>query len=198
MKPDPSLTEEQMKQHNVLYARANELSKGLILLDDVSFKPPGFFGKRRLRKAVELYKHVLEINSKNWPSMFAIAKAFQSLGEFQQSLDWFIRAHEGVPENPSVAKEVGYAASRLGKHDVALQAMGVAAKQNPNDAALHCNLGLSCLMAGKVADACLAFEQIVQLEPEREVNKQLLLFARDVESGKRPIPKTEEEISKAI
>jgi len=125
VKPDPSLTEEQMKEHNVLYARANELSKGLILLDDVSFKPPGCFGKRRLRKAVELYRQVLEINSKNWPSMFAIAKAFQSLGEFQQSLDWFIRAHECVPENPSVAKEVGNAASRLGKHDVALQTMRV-------------------------------------------------------------------------
>jgi Flp pilus assembly protein TadD len=103
-----------------------------------------------------------------------------------------------VPENPSVAKEVGYAASRLGKHDIALQGMGKAAKHNPNDAALYCNLGLSCLLAGKATDACLAFERTVQLEPERNTNKQLLAFAREVESGKRPIPKTEEEISKAI
>ncbi len=187
-----------MKRHNELYARASELSKGLILLDDVAFKTPGFFGKRRLRKAIELHKQVLEINPKNWPSMFAIAKAFQSLEEFQQSLDWFISANECVPENPSVAKEVGYAASRLGKHDVALQAMMQAAKQNPNDAALHCNLGLSCLLAGKVAEACSAFERTIQLEPDSAVNKQLLVFAREVESGKRPIPKTEAEISKAI
>lgn len=198
MKPDPTLPDEQIKRHNDLYARANEMSKGLILLDDVAFKAPGFFAKRRLRKAIELYKQVLEINPKNWPSMFAIAKAFQSLEEFQQSLDWFIRAHECAPENPSVAKEVGYAASRLGKHDVALQAMMQAAKQNPNDAALHCNLGLSCLLAGKIEDACSAFERTIQLEPDQAVNKQLLAFAREVESGKRPIPKTEEEISKAI
>ncbi len=198
MKPDPKLTEEQAKQHNDLYARASELMKGLVILDDVPQKSLGFFQKRRLRKAVELYKQVLEINPVNWPSMFAIAKAFQSLGEFQHSLDWFVRANECVPGNPSVAKEVGYAASRLGKHDVALRVMELAAKQNPNDAALHCNLGLSCLLAGKIAEACRAFEQTVELEPQREVNKQLLAFAKDVEAGKRPCPKTEQEIIRVI
>jgi len=198
MKPDPTLPEEQIKRHNDLYARANELSVGLILLDDVPQKKLGFFRKRRLRKAIELYQHVIEINPASWQSMFFIGKAFQSLEELQQSLDWFMRAHKCVPKNPSVAKEVGYAASRIGKHDVAIQAMEVAAKQNPNNAALHCNLGLSCLMAGKATDACSAFERTVELEPERDVNKQLLAFAREVESGNRPFPKSEEEISRAI
>ena len=86
--------------------------------------------------------------------MFFIAKAFQSLEEFEQSLAWFMHAYDCVPENPSVAKEVGYAASRLGKHDVAVRVMESVAKQNPDDAALQCNLGLSYLLAGNATHAC--------------------------------------------
>jgi len=198
MKPDPTLTEEQIKRHNDLYARANELSKGLVILDDVPQKSLGFFQKRRLRKAIELYQQVLELNPANWPAMVGIGKAFQSLGELEQALTWFLRAHDFVPDNPSVAKEVGYAAGRLRKHDVAIRVMEVVAKQHPNNAGLQWNLGLSCLMAGKAADACKAFERTVELEPQRGVNKKLLNFAREVESGKRPCPKTEEELSRAI
>jgi tetratricopeptide (TPR) repeat protein len=198
MKPDPTLTEEQIKRHNDLYTRANELSEGLVILDDAPQRILGFFQKRRLRKAIELYQQVLEINRVNWPAMVGIGKAFQTLGELEQALSWFARANECVPDNPSVAKEVGYAAGRLGKHDVAVRVMESVAKQHPNNAGLQTNFGLSCLMAGKLADACRAFERTVELEPQRDMNKRLLTFAKEVESKKRPCPKTEAEILHAI
>jgi len=198
MKQAVSLSDEQKARHNELYAHANELLNGLLILDDKPQKNPGFFGKRKLRKAIEIFQQVLELNPASWQSMFFVAKAFQSLGEFEQSLVWFLRAYDYAPENPSVAKEAGYAASRLGKHDIALRVMESVAKQNPDDAALHCNLGLSCLLAGNAPHACKAFERTVELEPQSDVNKKLLAFAREVESGKRPCPKTEEEISRAI
>src|SRR5437867_11290568 len=104
MNPDPKLTEEQIKLHNDLYARANELSEGLVILDDVPQKSLEFFQKRRLRKAIELYQQVLQINPVNWPAMVGTGKAFQSLGDLEQALLWFSRANECVPDNPSVAK----------------------------------------------------------------------------------------------
>ena len=198
MKPDPKLTEEQIKQHDDLFVRASELSKGLVILDDAPQKSLGFFQKRRLRKAIELYQQVLQINPVNWPAMIGIGKAFQSFGELEQALSWFSRANECVPDNPAVAKEVGYAAGRLGKHDTAVRVMEAVAKQNQDNAGLQTNFGLSCLMAGKVADACKAFERTVELEPQRAANKKLLAFAKEVESGKRPCPKTEQEILRAI
>jgi tetratricopeptide (TPR) repeat protein len=198
VKPDPKLTEEQIKQHNDLYAQANELMKGLLILDGIPEKSLGFFQKRQLRKAMGLHQQVLELNPVNWPSMFAIGKAFQSLGELENALSWFTKAHECVPDNPSIAKEVGYAAGRLGKHDIAVRVMEAVVKQHPNNAGLQINFGLSCLMAGKLADACIAFERTVELEPQRAVNKKLLAFTRDVESGKRPCPKNEAEILRAI
>ena len=198
MNPDPRLTEEQIKLHNDLYARANELLKGLAMLDDAPQKSLGFFQKRRLRQAIELYQQVLGLNPVNWSSMVMIGKAFQSLGELEQALSWFSQASECVPDNPAVAKEVGYAAGRLGKHDVAVRAMEAVVKQHPNNAGLQTNFGLSCLMAGKVTDACKAFGRTVELEPQRDQNKKLLAFAREVEFGKRPCPKTEAEILRAI
>ena len=198
MKPDPALTEEQIRRHNDLYARANELSKGLVLLDDAPEKSLGCFEKRRLRKAIELYHQVLELNPASWQSMVFIGKAFQSLGELEQALSWFSRANECVPDNPSVAKEVGYAAGRLGKHDVAVRVMEAVAKQNQDNAGLQTNFGLSCLMAGNVAEACKAFARTIELEPQRDVNKKILAFAKEVESGKRPCPKTEAEILRAV
>ena len=65
--------------------------------------------------------------------MLLIGKAFQSLGELEPALSWFLRAHDCVPAHPSVAKEVGYAAGRLGQHEVAVRVMQTAAREHPED-----------------------------------------------------------------
>ena len=194
MNSNPSLSPEEVQQHNELYDRACRLLDGLVMLDDRPHKNPGFFGRRRLRQAVQLFQQVIELNPANWQSMLFIGKAFQSLGELEPALTWFLRAHDCVPGHPSVAKEAGFAAGRLGQHDVAVRVMQAAAKEHPEDPALHLNLGLSCLMSGKSADAREAFARVVELEPGRDVNKRLLSLAKDVEAGKRPCPTTEAEV----
>ena len=198
MNSEPQFSDDEIKRYNELYQQANRLIKDLVILDNKPLKNPGFFEKLRLRKAIGLYLQALEVNPKSWQTMFFVAKAHQSLGEMEPMLTWLMRANEHAPGNPSVAKEIGFAAGRLGEHGVAIQVMESAAKQNPNDSALHTNLGLSCLMAGKAAEACWAFERTVQLEPARDINKRLLALAREVQSGKRPAPKTESEISAGI
>jgi tetratricopeptide (TPR) repeat protein len=198
MNSDPSLPPEKVRQHNELYRRACRLLEGLVILDDRAHKSPGFFGRRRLRKAVQLFEQVIDLNPANWQSMILIGKAFQSLGELEPALSWFLRADDCVPGRPAVAKEVGFAAGRLGQHDIAIRVMQAAAKEHPNDPALHLNLGLSCLMSGKSADAREAFTRAVELEPERDMNRRLLSLARDVEAGKRRCPKTETELAQTI
>src|SRR5437870_3658552 len=83
-----------------------------VILADQPHKNPGFFGKRRLRQAVQLFQQVIELNPANWQSMLFVGKAFQSLGELEPALTWFLRAYDCVPAHPSVAKEVGFAAGR--------------------------------------------------------------------------------------
>src|SRR5437764_10399471 len=134
VKPNPPLSAEEIQQHNELYNRACRLLHGLVILDDQPHKNPGFFGRRRLRQAVQLFQQVIELNPANWQSMLFVGKAFQSLGELEPALTWFLRAYHCVPAHPSVAKEVGFAAGRLGQHDVAVRVMQSAAKEHPEDA----------------------------------------------------------------
>jgi Flp pilus assembly protein TadD len=86
----------------------------------------------------------------------------------------------------------------LGRHDVAIRVMLTAAKEHPQDPALHLNVGLSCLMSGNPTDARKAFERAVELEPERDMNKRLLNLVKDIEVGKLVCPKTEAEIAYLI
>src|SRR5215212_6137607 len=95
-----SLSDSEKRQHNELYERACRMLDGLAILDDLPPKHPGFFARRRLRKAVRIFQQVLALNPANWGSMFFIGKALQSLGELEQALLWFTRAHECVPTNP--------------------------------------------------------------------------------------------------
>src|SRR5262245_14424406 len=118
MNTQPSLSPEEIHRHNELYNRACRLLEGLVILDGQPHKAPGFFAKRRLREAVRLFQQVIELNPANWQSMLFAGKAFQSLGELDHALSWYLRAHDCVPTHPSVAKEIGYAAGRLGRHDV--------------------------------------------------------------------------------
>ena len=187
-----------MQRHNELYDRACHLLNGLVILDDRPHEKPGFLERRRLRQAIELFHQVIELNPANWQSMFLVGKAFQSLGEMEPALTWFLRAHNCVPDHPSIAKEAGYAAGRLSQHDVAIRVMETVVQHHPEDAALHYNLGLSYLMIGKPAEARKAFERTVELEPQRDTNKRLLALATDVEAGKKSYPRTEGDIKRAI
>jgi tetratricopeptide (TPR) repeat protein len=196
--PRTSLSPNEIQRHNDLYNQACRLSDGLMIIDGKPRKRPGPLERSRLQEAIHLFQQVIDLNPTNWQSMFFIGKAFQSLEELEPALTWFLRAHDCVPTNRSVAKEIGGTACRLGQHDVAINVIQAAIKEHPEDAALYVNLGLSYLISGKPTDACNAFERAVGLEPDRRANKLLLDLAKDVDAGKRPCPKTEREVVQAI
>jgi tetratricopeptide (TPR) repeat protein len=192
------LSGAEIVRHNELHAEGSRLQKGLLLLDQ---RPPphlGFFARRKLRKSIALFQEAIKINPTGWQSMMFIGKAHQSLNELNEALSWFLRAREIVPTNPSIAKEAGGMAGRLGQHDLAVQIMLPVADAHPNDPALQYNLGLSCLMAGQAQVACKAFERACRLEPGRDANFRLAVLAEKVRDGLVPTPKTEAEIKKVI
>ena len=147
---------------------------------------------------MRLFQQVIELNPTNWQSMVGAGKVFQSLGKLDHALTWFLRAHDCVPTHPAVALEVGYAAGRLGRHDIAVRVMQAANKEHPEDAALCLNLGLSQLMSARPADASETFARAVELEPQRDMNRRLLDLAREVVAGNLACPKNEAEISAAM
>jgi tetratricopeptide (TPR) repeat protein len=191
----PPLTQAQIKQHNDLYDRAFALIEGEMLLDGLPARPPpGFFAKRKLRKAIQLFHKVIGINSMNWNAMFAIAKVYQRLGHSQASFDWLLKAREFAPENTSLAKETALTAAHFGMHEKAIEVALEAIAINPDDPSLHSNLGLSLLLTNKPNQAVEAFKKAVCLEPAHPMTTRLLEYAMAVESGQLRVPHTEQEI----
>jgi Flp pilus assembly protein TadD len=154
--------------------------------------------QRRLREAIRCFDEVLDIHPTNWQAMVFMGKAFESLGKREQALETFLRAHECAPTQVGVAVEAGAAAGRLGRHDVAVRVLEMAARHHPEDPRLPCNLGISFLLMGNLAGARSAFERAIVLEPERKTNQGLLDLVNEVESGKRRCPRSEAEIAKAL
>jgi Flp pilus assembly protein TadD len=109
-----------------------------------------------------------------------------------------VKAARIEPENPSVAKEAGLSAARLGKHLAAIRFMKSAASAHPGDAALQCNIGLSYLMSEQVSEARASFSQAVQADPGNKMNQTLFELAEAVAGNQIPCPRSEAEILELI
>lgn len=192
------LTDSEIGRFNRLYEKGCNLQKDLVILDGHPRRRPGFLGRRKLKESIQTFKEALEIHPGSWQSMYLIGKALQALGDLESSLAWFVRASKIEPENPSVAKEAGLCAARLGKHLAAIRFMKPAASANPSDAGLQCNIGLSYLMSEQVVEAIASFSQAVEADPGDKTNQSLLKMAEAVEKGATPCPRSEAEILEAM
>jgi tetratricopeptide (TPR) repeat protein len=193
----PELSDEEIDRHNEIYNAGYGLIKD-VLFAEGPFQPPDEAARDRLRQAIHCFEQALDIVPSNWQAMLLMGKTFQGLGEHEQALAAFLRAHECEPEHIMVAVETGAAAGRLGQHDLAVRVMEPVARQHPEDPRLPINLGLSYLFLGDFPAARAAFEQAIHLEPDRATNRRLLELLDDVESGKCPCPANEAEVVKAI
>ena len=189
-----SLTDRQIERFNSLYEEAIELQKNLVRLDGAPKSKPGIFGRKKLEKSIQLFEEALKIHSKSWQSMYFIGKAYQAMDDMDKALSWFVKAARIESLEPSVAKEAGLCAAKLGRHAVAIRVMKDAAEAHPDDAALQCNIGLSYLMSEKLDEARSAFSLAVQADPGNEMNRKLLKLAESVAAGEIRCPRSERDI----
>jgi tetratricopeptide (TPR) repeat protein len=192
------LTEQEIQRHNVLYEQANALLKGEVLIDGQPLaNRPGFFARRKLRKAMRLFEEVPKLNPENWAAVFFMAKAHHRLGETKEALELMLRAHRGDPTVSGFAREAGLVAGQLGRFQESIELAKRAIETRPTDGSLYSNLGLSCLLAGEPAQAVQAFERAVELERGHHLTPRLLWVARQVLAGALPAPRSEAEVARA-
>jgi tetratricopeptide (TPR) repeat protein len=192
------LTDNETSRFNALYDKGCNLQKDLVILDGAPKRRPGFFGRRKLKESIQSLKEALAIHPGSWQSMYFIGKALQALGDLESALTWFVKASRIEPQNPSVAKEAGLCAARLGKHLGAIRFMKPAASAHPGDAGLQCNIGLSYLMSEQVTGAIASFSQAVKADPGNKMHQSLLNLAEAVARKEIPCPKSEAEILGSI
>ena len=192
------LIDHDVERFNALYSKGGDLQKDLVILDGSPQRKPGIFARRKLKESIQSFKEALVINPASWQSMYFIGKAFQALGDLESALTWFVKASKIEPEDPSIAKEAGLCAARLGKHLAAIRFMKAAASLHTGDAGLQCNIGLSYLMSGQVTEAVSSFSHAVKADPGNRMNQKLLKLAEAVAGEEIPCPRSEAEILESI
>jgi tetratricopeptide (TPR) repeat protein len=183
-------TEIEAARHNSLTERAWKLAKGHMIVEgDEPRRRPGWFVRRKLAEAIRCFEQALQINSEGWSSMWALGKIHQRLGDHQESLRWFARAHKVNPGHPDVAREAGLAALDCGEAALAMQFCSCAVADRPHDAGLVANLALAHMLYGNDKHAIECAERAARAAPGDETSRTVLEFVRDVAGGRRPRPK---------
>jgi tetratricopeptide (TPR) repeat protein len=193
-----TLSEEQIERHQEFYNKGYELVKDVVFTEGGPLLATSAAERDQMREAIRCFEQALAMVPTNWQALLLTGKAHQSLGEHEQALAVFLRAHECAPTQLMVIVEAGAAAGRLGQHELAVRLMEGAVQQHPEDPRLPFNLGLSYLFLKNLKGARAAFERALELEPGREANQRLLDLLDAVESGKRPCPRDEAEVAKAL
>src|SRR5262245_59908537 len=98
------MTEQQRIEHNQLFAEASSITRNEIPLHDRRELPkPGWWLRRKLKRAISLYERVVALNPDNWSAMWLIGKVHQRLSDPATALSWFERSHQINPSQPDVA-----------------------------------------------------------------------------------------------
>jgi tetratricopeptide (TPR) repeat protein len=185
---------EHSSEFSAVWNKASGLISGHLNLDGQELPAPGFFERRRLKKALSLFEAAGRMEADNPAPLLFASKIQERLGNSTSSLEWVRKAHALEPDNLILIIELGAALGRCGMHSEAVPVLVKGIEQHPTDPRVHANLGLELLMAGTPQKAVSAFQRLLDLEPQGQQNKRLLALAEDVAAGRKPVPKTEQEV----
>jgi tetratricopeptide (TPR) repeat protein len=120
--------------------------------------------------------------------MWLLGKVYQRLGQYDQALEWFSRAHRVNPGQPDVAREAAIAAMDLGRPEEAIPFCERALESSPNDAGLRANLAVALLFSEKPAEALPVAQQALRQDPEDTITADVIRIIEEVLGGTRPCP----------
>ncbi len=188
MKAVDDLSPELRDRYNSNYEQAFGILKQYAFVQGSGRRTIGFFGKKKLREAVQLLSRCLEIWRDSWNAMWGLGKAHQALGNHLTALGWFERALVIKSDHPDIYREATIESLRLGNADKALNYARTACELVPEDAGLQANLALSLLLDKKGEEALLVIKEACHRAPNDPVNTHVLAFIEDVVTGKRQYP----------
>jgi tetratricopeptide (TPR) repeat protein len=185
----PVSSSKEAATFNRLYKRGWDLSRGELLLDPRPHRTkPGWFARRRLRRAIESFKQALAIHPQSWQSLWALGKIHQRLGASRDALECFARAHSLNPTHADVAGEAAITAMEIGSLPEALTYARAAVEQAPNHAGHLSNLALALLLHGENGAALQTIRSARQLAPFDSTAETVEARIEDVIAGKRAPP----------
>ena len=185
------MTDQQRLEHNRAFEKAAGLVRGELLLHERQSMPaPGWWLRRKLRRAIAQLERVLELKNDNWSALWLVGKVHQRLGDRATALSWFERAYQVHPSQPDVAREASMCAMDIGRHDAAIVYAHRATQIEPDNAGLHANLSLAYLLAGRIADAQTCIDRSLAVDPADTISQTIKAIIRHFATNGRTPPNT--------
>jgi tetratricopeptide (TPR) repeat protein len=177
------LTEQQSQRLDSLYKQGCSKVEGLILLDGYRPKKVGFFERRRAKKAIELFKKVLDAVPSHFPSLFFIGKLYQRLMEYETALHYFEIALKYEHNDHSLPQEASLAAMHLNQIDKAIQYSAESVKRKPDHYVLLGNHAMNLLIAGQDKEAKETIDKSISINQTDKINQAVKSKIEGVISG---------------
>jgi tetratricopeptide (TPR) repeat protein len=185
---------EARKEAQKLWEKACALTEGeLILHENQGRKPPGFWTRLKLKRAVKLFETVLQLAPEHWNSMWILGKTMQRLGDERAAFEWFVKAWDQTPRNADVAREAALSAMNLGLARHAIEYCEEALKLEPNEPGLVCNLALAFLHDNQPMIALEQVKRAISLDATDAVTKNVLLVTEHIIATKARCPRSSAE-----
>jgi adenylate cyclase len=102
------------------------------------------------------------------------------LGHFEQALDWFEKADQIGPRDPSRwiwLGAMGRVHLFLGHHEEAIRLLRLSAQANPNDSRAYALLAAVYALSGRTEDAQGALSESLRLQPEMTVKRLAAIWS---------------------
>jgi tetratricopeptide (TPR) repeat protein len=167
------MTEQNRIEHNKVFEEASAIAMPEIPLHDPRLGRPGWWLRRKLRRALRMFDRVLELKPENWSAMWIAGKVHQRLGEEEAAFSFFGRAYQANPSQPDVAREASLLAMDLGRADAAIVYAHRAMQVEPESAGLRANLALAYVLAGKTAEAKRCIEDSLRMDPADTISQTI-------------------------
>jgi tetratricopeptide (TPR) repeat protein len=186
-------TEKQIAEHKKVYDEGWRLCEGELNLEK-ELPEPSWWVRRHLKQAIVCFEAALAINPRGWPSMWALGKIHERLGDAAVAFDYFSRAHLVKPDHPDVAREASLSALDLGDSSAAIAFCRAAIAVKPGDAGLLANLALALLIDGQTGAAAEVVGDALKRNPDDQITIALRRVIDEVASGLRRQPKSRREL----
>lgn len=177
----------------ILFQRAAELTRGLLLVAGAPMRPLDASSRARLEEARPLLRAALA-REVSFPTAWVLGKVEQRMGNRAEAVAAFREAHAKEPDQPDGCRELVHALLEEGRAADAVPVARHSVAVSPSDPGLRSNLALVLLLAGDLASARVEIEAAEKMDPADEITRALAGRIAEIASGRRPHPRSLAEL----
>jgi Tfp pilus assembly protein PilF len=128
-------------------------------------------------RAIQAYRAILINHPENAEVSYRLGKLQASLGRDAEAMETLVAGLEYSPKEPRLLNVIGVLKDQEGDHSTAQFYYRESLTQDPNNASVENNLGLSLALSGQASEAVALLEEVVSEPGSSDVSRRNLELA---------------------